>query len=114
MEKCRTQSGCQVVNQEAFAPPNAFQGFPKDPKGIHVEENMTNSSMHEHVGHDLPGGEQRGLEIIHPQKSVQVHPSLLKNHGTKQHYHIDDNQVLGHRGCTAKSSTRKSIHLLFL
>ena len=52
-----------IVRQETLGAPNAFQLGPKHEQRKHVEENVTQIPMHEHVGHHLPGLEKRGARV---------------------------------------------------
>jgi hypothetical protein len=66
------------------------------------------------MGNNLPGPEKGRLKIKHAQWCCQVHPKNLGEYHRKQpHGYVDYYKVLGYRGCAAKSSACKSVHILF-
>src|SRR5690606_466959 len=54
MQECRTQTGDDVKIQETFGPPDVLQHTAEHPEGKHIEEQMTQTAVHEQVGYGLP------------------------------------------------------------
>ena len=63
MQGERPQPTNDVVRQETLRTPNAFQLGPKHEQRKHVEENVAQIPMHEHVGHHLPWLEKRRTRV---------------------------------------------------
>lgn len=53
MKRCSTNAAEEIKHQETFRAPDVFQYPPKHPKGEHVEEDVGDTAMCEHVRGNL-------------------------------------------------------------
>ena len=80
-----------IKKQEFIAAPHLFQGASEGPEGIHIEQNVKETTVHEHVGDNLPPLEIRVLGIIEREPRehlVAVDLCCYKNQ------HVDNQQML--------------------
>ena len=92
MQGHRPETADEIEKQEPFRAQGALQHGAEHEQRIHVEENMPDSPVHEHVRKGLPSMEKRRRGIEHGEGS---HHEILIYQGGQEHKHIHDEQVLG-------------------
>ena len=70
LDKPCTDAACEVVEQEAFRPPDLLEYTAEHPNGKHVEEQMGKSAVHEHISNQLRCIEISGKEKVQSQVVV--------------------------------------------
>ena len=70
LDKPCTDAACEVVEQEAFRPPDLLEYTAEHPNGKHVEEQMGKSAVHEHISNQLCCIEIFGKEKVQSQVVV--------------------------------------------
>ena len=70
LDKPCTDAACEVVEQEAFRPPDLLEYTAEHPNSKHVEEQMGKSAVHEHISNQLCCIEISGKEKVQSQVVV--------------------------------------------
>ena len=65
--QCRSKPSDKIVDQKPFSAPSVFHRCAKHPQCEHVEEDVAEVGMHEHVGHELPDMEICGAREMQPE-----------------------------------------------
>ncbi len=65
-------TGGQVIAKEAPLTPCVLHRRTEHPQSKHVEKQVTEIAMHEHISDNLPHMEVRGGKIVQAQKGIQV------------------------------------------
>ena len=87
------QAADKVEEQELLAPDDAFDHAAEDQQRVHVEEDVPEPAVHEHVRDHLPPVEIRGGGV---EQGEGPDHEVLVEEGGQEHDHVDDDQVLGH------------------
>ena len=90
MAESRAQPAHEVKNQEFLAAPQAFQKRSEHKERPHVEKDMHEIAMHEHMGHELPPPEERRTD---GKQSEQLIHRITDQFGAEKDNDIDDEQV---------------------
>src|ERR1051326_3972371 len=90
------KSAEQVIVQKTLRSPIVLDGIPEHPKREHVEKNMLDGAVHEHVCHELVYAELGGSGIMKTQVIGKI-KLILECNGGQEKNAIDDQQVLNHR-----------------
>ena len=93
MEQGCTESGHEIEKQEFLRSPHPFKHTSEDEKGVHIEEKVPESPMHEHVGDDLPWFEERRCRI---EKSKMLIHKITSNGRHNHHKYVDHDDILCH------------------
>ena len=96
-----TETGHEIQDQELLRPERPLHHHAEHNQGVHVEQDVHEAPMHEHVGKGLPPPEERGSRIEH--REGPVHEILVDQRGQEDN-HVDDENVPGYRGNTFKES----------
>ena len=103
MQEKRAESTREVVVQEPLWPPHPFELGPKHEQGEHVEENVPQTRVHEHVRHHLPRLEIGRTGVVAGQHRTELRRQEMRHHIEDD---VDDQQVaddgrglLEHAGC---------------
>src|SRR5690606_4673923 len=80
--------------QEALRTKHLFQYRPEHEQGKHIEENMGNATVHEHVRDDLPDVESGRIGVVHAEEVVCPRKNQRTSDETD---YIDDEQILYYR-----------------
>ena len=91
-----TDSANHVEQQETAGPPLRLHDPAEHPHGEHVEENVLESVMKEHVGDELPDLESRSKEEMQSEIVADVNMVFLHRHCTHPAKYIDDEKILGY------------------
>ena len=114
-----TQTCHEIKYQELLRSPDSFKHGSEDIEGVHVEEQMPEASVHEHVSHRLPPVEERRSRI--EEGECLIHEILSQS----RHDHdedIDYDYVLDSRGHIAHEAATAAVvvvvvivaHFLFI
>lgn len=94
MHQTGTDSAQQVIDNETFGAPEILKNISEHPQCEHVEENMLEVAMHEHIGDVLPRVEVVAAYIVEGKPLVEVDiQRCAENHRCQIEYHINDNQM---------------------
>ena len=74
-----------------------FECTAEHPNGKHIEENMLEVGMHEHISYQLGQIEIRCKKKMQAERIVQVNAVFLGNHIPKKAQHIYNKQVFRNR-----------------
>ena len=96
MNHGRTDASNQVVAKETPLSPCVFDRCAEHPEGEHIEEQVAEITMHEHISDNLPDMEVGGGKIMQAEDSVQVELAGQHNFRQKEQA-IDYQQVFNHR-----------------
>ena len=108
MQGYRTQSADEVQGKEFLAAYSALHQSAEHVQGEHVEENMREPSVHEHVGDELPPVEEAGSRV---EEREVAHHEIRANLSRYKDYYVDNEQVLGYRcGAEPASSAAEVLH----
>ena len=91
MQQCGTYSGDEIEHKELLRAPDPFEHGAEDEQGVHVEEDMPESPVHEHVSDYLPQPEIRRSRIVQGEAGHHV---ILVQNCHEHHQDIDDDDVL--------------------
>jgi hypothetical protein len=91
---CGTQAAHKIKEQEFLASQYSLNHHAEDEQGVHIEEYVPYSSVHEHVGYYLPPVEISGTRVKQPESAYH---EVLVNKGGDKDNHVDYDQVPGHR-----------------
>ena len=81
----------QIVEQETLRPPYVFKRGAEHPQWEHVEKEMLEIAVHEHIGKRLPNAEHPRIQRPNPEPEVQVDISQLAQHKIGQKTYTVDN-----------------------
>ena len=65
-----TDAGEEIVNQKPACAPGVFHGTAEHPKGEHIEEDMFEIGVHEHIGDKLPDMEIGCADVMQSQPGI--------------------------------------------
>ena len=80
----------EVVVQKALGAPDPLELGAKHEQGEHVEEDVADAGMHEHVRNHLPRLELRRTGVIARQQGTEVRRQEMRHHIEDA---VDDQQV---------------------
>jgi hypothetical protein len=90
MYKCGTNTGYKVINKQSFSAPYVFDGTTEHPEGKHIEKDMSEVAVHEHVSKYLPYMKIGSPKIVQSQGFVQVNTQFGKCYRSKKKKPVDD------------------------
>ncbi len=94
MESHGSQTADEIENEKLPLPYHPFDNGAEKEERIHVEEDMSPSAMHEHVGEGLPYAEIRRGRIEQRECS---HHEVLIDKGRHEHDDVQNDEILCHR-----------------
>ena len=94
----RTNAAEKVENQESFASPLHFHYAAEHPYGKHIEKDMTEAVMQEHIGNQLPYPETWSHEEMESEQFMKVYSVFCQSHCRHPAQDVDDEQILGYWG----------------
>ena len=95
VQRDSAQPRYEVEQQEPFRPDGPLQYTPEDEEGVHVEEDVPEPAVHEHVRQGLPPPEQGGRRV---EQGEGPHHEVFVEQREDEHDHVDDDQVPRHHG----------------
>jgi hypothetical protein len=106
MDSRSTKTGHEIENEEFPGTPDPFQHRSENEQGVHIEEKMPESSVHEHMRYRLPPVEERRSRI--EQGEFFIHEILVQiSH--EHHKDVDDNDILYCRGKISQQASPASV-----
>jgi len=96
LAQARAKAANQIEHKKALGSPNVLYCVAKHPQGEHVEEQMLEVGVHEHVGEQLVEPEVAGLEEMKAKDFRQVDVEPVQGESGQKHQDIDNQQVLHH------------------
>ena len=108
--KCGTEPRHKVEEQKLLAAPGILQHRSEYHQGVHIEEEMPEAAVHEHMGQELPGLEK--WRIKGEQRESFIH-RIAYDICSHQDYRIDDDQVFydrSHQGPESGPAVLVVIH----
>ena len=91
MESRCAESGNEIEYQKLLRSYRPFQHRAEKDESIHIEEDMHETSVHEHMGDRLPDPEQRRGRI---EQGEGPYHEIFVNQCEYKHYHIDYQYIL--------------------
>ena len=79
-----TKSASEVLEEEAIPTHRLLHDAAEHPDGKHIEEEVRQVSMHEHVGERLPGTEAAGQEEMQTEQLIKVYAVRSKHIARKE------------------------------
>src|SRR6185295_7958925 len=89
-----SESAENIIVQKFSAAPDIFHGCAEHPEGKHIEEDVPEIPVHEHIGEKLPPPEFFRFEIMQSEQVPQVNTTLVKDESGEKKNSIDDKKVL--------------------
>jgi hypothetical protein len=106
MDQSCTYTRYEIEDQELLRAPPFFQNAAEEIKGVHIEEEVPEAAMHEHMGHRLPPAEEIRGRI--EKGEVLVHEVLIER--CHDHYEdIDDDDMPDCNRHIAKESSSVAV-----
>jgi len=93
----RAESAYHIKDKELLGPQNLLQHASEHPQGEHIEEDVFQAAVHEHVGEWLPEVESWREPYMQTQNVVQVEVVLAPHHHRQIAQNVDDEKVFGNR-----------------
>lgn len=100
MEDQGSETGEEVINKKPLRSPHSLQKASEHGQHEHVDEDVEDAPVHEHMGYKLMGHEERGIEIEEPQSLDHLLEGRSSKHGKddespQEDDHVDVKKVLG-------------------
>ena len=92
--KSGTDSADHIIEEKLLRSPHILNHAAEHPQGKHVEEQMRESGMHEHISEELIYLEIARKEEVKSKHAVQVDALTAEHPCGGEHKHIDNQQIL--------------------
>ncbi|MCU0335575.1 MAG: hypothetical protein MUF62_11145 [Chitinophagaceae bacterium] len=98
-----TKTAGQVKDKEAPGGPYIFQHAAEQPEAKHVEKQVHEAAVHEHVGEQLPGPEQGAVKLVqgkgvgygaHAYGQIALGHHTIESELRQKHDGVDDDEIL--------------------
>ena len=91
MDGCSSKSCHKIEDQELLWTPYSFEHRTEYVESVHIEEQMPEASVHEHMCHRLPPVKKWRCGI---EKGELLHHEFLVERGHYHNHNVDDDNVL--------------------
>ena len=98
MAQARANAANNVVNKVVASAKGRLNQAAEHPKRKHVEENVRQVCVQEHVGKELVQLEVVGQEKVEPKERHKVYAPLLYYFLQQKHYDVGQQQIFGYYG----------------
>ena len=102
MDCSSSQASHKVEHQKLLRSPHPLQRTAENKECPHIEEQVSPTSVHEHVSNRLPPMKERRRRV---EKGKLLHHQLLVERGHYHHQYIDEDDVLYCLGDIAQKSS---------
>src|SRR5688572_6601618 len=98
VEQRRSKAAQHVKYQESFRSPEVLQNAAKHPQREHIEQQMGETAVHEHVGDDLVGTEIHRVDIMQCEKVLDAERTYIPEYLLREeHQRINNDEVFDYR-----------------
>lgn len=90
LHQAGTDSAYHIISKETLGTQYLFKGTSEHPYGKHVEENVLEVGVHEHIGNQLEQLEVRCHEEMQSKDIIQVYSISFRHNASKEAKDVDD------------------------